>query len=188
MSKVQFDREQVVDQSVKLFWRNGFYNSSMQQVFECTNLKPGSIYWAFGSKEGLFREALEQYSKHSLEYIEEILESSESVGEGICRILDGMLKESTGEDYCGCFIVNSQLELATQKDDLHALINELLGRVEQLYKTYLSREYDSDVAQRRATSLMMHIYGIRTYGHHDVSITAMRNGLMEGLSWLPWNN
>lgn len=54
MARAQFDRDDVIGKSIKLFWKNGYSASSMQQVVKATGLKPGSIYLAFGNKEGLF--------------------------------------------------------------------------------------------------------------------------------------
>nr|WP_320014191.1 helix-turn-helix domain-containing protein [uncultured Desulfobacter sp.] len=51
----------MINKSIQLFWLNGFSESSMQQVVKVTYLKPGSIYHAFGNKEGLFREALDNF-------------------------------------------------------------------------------------------------------------------------------
>ena len=63
MARAQYDRNEVIDQSIQLFWQNGFSGSSIQQVVKTTGLKPGSIYLAFGNKEALFREALAMFEE-----------------------------------------------------------------------------------------------------------------------------
>ena len=186
MARAQFDRNDVVDKSIKLFWQNGFSGSSIQQVVKATGLKPGSIYLAFGSKEGLFREALEGYAKKSLEKIRNTLETATSVGEGICAHLEKIVQESTMENYYSCFLVKTQLELAAEGNELHYFASARLGEIEALFQSYLEKEFGKAVSRQRAVSLMLHIFGMRVYGYRQGSADRMREGLREGLPWLPW--
>jgi len=94
MARAQFDRNEVIDKSIDLFWQNGFSASSMKEVVEATGLKPGSIYLAFGNKEGLFREALVRYAQQRVAQMHSVLKNAKSVGEGICTILEGVVEES----------------------------------------------------------------------------------------------
>ena len=59
MARAQFNKNEVVEKLISLFWENGFSASSMQQVVKTIGLKPGSLYLSFGNKEALFRETLE---------------------------------------------------------------------------------------------------------------------------------
>ncbi|MBD1401607.1 TetR/AcrR family transcriptional regulator [Pelovirga terrestris] len=186
MAKAQFDRNQVVDRSIKLFWQNGFSASSMQQVVKNTGLQPGSIYLAFGSKEGLFREALEEYARKSKEYIRKRLDSAPSIGEGICAILDEMVEDSLRRNYCSCFLIKTQLELAAQRNEFYDFAAAQLAGIEELYRSYLAREFDADLSRKRASSLMLHIFGVKVYSYQRDSTARMREGLREGLPWLPW--
>ena len=67
----------------------------MQQVMKTTGLKPGSIYHAFGNKEGLFKEALETYALKGIMQIRKVLDTAPGVGEGICTIFEKYIQEST---------------------------------------------------------------------------------------------
>lgn len=58
----KFDRQRVVEQAMVLFWEKGFHATSMRHLQQVVDLRPGSLYAAFGSKEGLFREALQYYA------------------------------------------------------------------------------------------------------------------------------
>lgn len=58
-----FTREAVVERAMEVFWREGFHGASIAQLGAAMGLRPGSIYAAFGSKEGLFREALAAYTR-----------------------------------------------------------------------------------------------------------------------------
>lgn len=188
MARAQFDRNDVLDRAIELFWKNGFSASSMQQVVKATGLKPGSIYLAFENKEGLFKEALERYASKGMAKIRSILENSPSVGEGICQLLENNIKEAAEEEYSSCFLVKTQLELAAECNNLYELASLKLSEIEALYESYLKKEYGEENSKQRATSLMLHIFGIRVYGYRQGSTEQMREGLQVGLPWLPWKN
>ena len=186
MTRAQFDRNEVIDKSIDLFWENGYSASSMKEVVEATGLKPGSIYLAFGNKEGLFREALVRYAQQRIAQMNTVLKNAKSVGEGICSILEGVVLESTKENYCSCFLIKTRLELATEGNELYEFASAKLGEVEGLLESYLAKEYSKKVSQRRAASIMIHLFGVRVYGYQQGSAERMRLGLREGLPWLPW--
>lgn len=186
MARAQFDRTEVIEKSIDLFWQNGFSATSMKQVVQTTGLKPGSIYLAFGNKNALYREALASYARKSIAEMHRILDGAPTVGEGIVTLLEGVVDESTRENYCSCFLIKTQLELAAEGNDLYAFASCKLFEVEALLESYLKKEFNNQVSQRRAASLMLHIFGARVYGYQKGSADRMREGLREGLSWLPW--
>lgn len=186
MAKARFDRNEVVDKSIELFWKNGFSGSSMQQVVEATGLKPGSIYHSFGNKEALFREALERYAQKSFAHIRNVLDTAPSVGEGVCQHLEAVIEQSTREKYYSCFLIKTRLELAAEGNELHKCASAKLDEIEALFQSYLEKEFDETVSRQRAVSIMLHIFGIRVYGYQQGSADRMRQGLREGLPWLPW--
>lgn len=186
MAKAQFNREHVIQKTIELFWQNGYSGSSMQQVVKATGLKPGSIYLAFGSKEGLFREALESYSKKNLVEMKQVIDSANSIGEGICTLLTSLITDSIQENYSSCFLIKTQLELGFNKSDLDRIAGERLKEREVMFQYYLEKEYDLETSKKRAISIMVHIFGLRVYGYQKQSEKNMLIGLREGLHWLPW--
>lgn len=187
MAKAQFDKNDIVEKSIELFWQNGFSASSMQQVVKTTGLQPGSIYHAFGNKEGLFREALENYAQNSLSHIRTIMDNAPSVGEGLCIILDERIQDSTKDNYSSCFLVKTRLELAAAGGELYILASTKLDEIEALLRSYLEKEFDKKTSQQRAVSLMLHIFGLRVYGYQADSVEHMRQAVRQGLPWLPWS-
>ncbi len=186
MTRAQFDRTAVIEKSIDLFWQNSFSATSMKQVVQTTGLKPGSIYLAFGNKQALYREALESYARKSLTQMHRVLDDAPTVGEGIVTLLEGIVEESIRENYCSCFLIKTQLELAAEGNDLYAFASSKLIEVEVLLESYLKKECNKHVSRRRAASLMLHIFGTRIYGYQKGSADRMREGLREGLAWLPW--
>jgi TetR/AcrR family transcriptional repressor of nem operon len=58
----QFDPEAVLSAAMRLFWRQGYDATSIQDLEAATGLGRGSLYNAFGDKETLFLKVLERYS------------------------------------------------------------------------------------------------------------------------------
>ncbi len=59
----EFDRADAVRAAVRLFWEHGYEATSLAQLRAAMgDLSAASFYAAFGSKEGLFREAVAEYA------------------------------------------------------------------------------------------------------------------------------
>ncbi|PRI12040.1 TetR family transcriptional regulator [Leucobacter massiliensis] len=56
----RFDRAEVLAHTARTFAERGYAGASISHLVDATGLLRGSLYGAFGSKAGLFREALRQ--------------------------------------------------------------------------------------------------------------------------------
>jgi len=61
-----FDRDQALDAAVHVFWAKGFAGASMADLTAAMGIASPSLYAAFGSKEGLYREAIERYVANNI--------------------------------------------------------------------------------------------------------------------------
>jgi len=69
-----FDLDEAVVTATDLFWRKGYGRTSLSDLTGALGIKPPSFYFAFGSKEDLFRKVLEKYRETRLTYAEEALD------------------------------------------------------------------------------------------------------------------
>lgn len=60
-----YDRETALDAAMSLFWGKGYHATSLKDLEAALNMKPGSIYAAFSSKENLYLLTLERYFETS---------------------------------------------------------------------------------------------------------------------------
>src|SRR5262249_60568372 len=60
----EFDFDEVAEGLLKAFWLRGFGRTSISDLTAATKLLPGSLYAAFGSKEAMFRLAVDRYQKY----------------------------------------------------------------------------------------------------------------------------
>ncbi|TCL06320.1 TetR/AcrR family transcriptional regulator [Sodalis ligni] len=68
-----FDVDRAIEAATELFWRNGYERTSLANLTKAMGITPPSFYFAFGSKDGLFKTVLERYAKIRLGYAEEAL-------------------------------------------------------------------------------------------------------------------
>lgn len=58
----QYERQDVVNKALDVFWSKGFEASSLSDLTEATGLNKKTLYHEFQSKEGLFMAAIDAYS------------------------------------------------------------------------------------------------------------------------------
>ena len=57
-----FDRDEALSSALTVFWTKGYGDASMADLTGAMGVNAPSLYAAFGSKEGLFREAVRLYT------------------------------------------------------------------------------------------------------------------------------
>jgi len=184
MAKKNFQREDVLDSVITLFWQHGYAATSIQQITKATGLKPGSLYYEFDSKEGLFQAALARYAAFSIDAIHQAMQQSDDVKAGIRSILASLVEQSKSCEYCGCFLIKTQLELASQGNKLYHFASSQLTEIEQVYQDYLGKLFDPVTAKAYAAQLMTVTFGVRIYGYQSDSMATQTNTINALLPWL----
>tara|TARA_B110000211_G_C14087009_1_gene557120 strand:+ start:4460 stop:5068 length:609 start_codon:yes stop_codon:yes gene_type:complete len=59
--KRAFDKNEVTDKAMRLFWKNGYSATSVAMLSAELGLNTSSLYATFGSKEQLFKDVLKHY-------------------------------------------------------------------------------------------------------------------------------
>ena len=57
-----FDRQAALERAMEVFWDRGYQAASMTDLTEAMGINSPSLYAAFGSKEALYREAVEHFA------------------------------------------------------------------------------------------------------------------------------
>ncbi len=188
MAKAKFERAEVVASATDLFWRQGYNSASMQDVFSVTGLQPGSLYNAFGNKEGLYEEALRYYGNNSLTRLEKSFAEHSDELEAFCFILLSMVNDAMSDSFRSCFLVKSQLELNSMGNErLSGVVCEQLQTIQDMFARQLRKHFDEDLAQQRAVSVLMAISGLRVIGFMKQTREDMTQSLVNGFAWLPWD-
>lgn len=122
----EFDTEEVLSQAMRLFWRRGFVATSMSDIYAATGLKAGSLYAAFGDKDGLFRQAFEHYAKRFRETLPKDLSGLAAIRAWI-RLQAKLAADDP--ERAGCMIINTVAEWTAHSPATQALAQ---GRMQEI--------------------------------------------------------
>jgi len=143
-----FDIDKAVDTATDLFWRKGYERTSLSDLTEAMGITPPSFYYAFGSKDGLFKIVVENYIATRVGYAEAALNeptAREVVGLMLLRFADLYTDPSRPR---GCLLVNNGLTLTCAADAAPAAKDLVSGRDlrrERLYERLLRAKSEGDL-------------------------------------------
>ncbi|OLT05869.1 TetR family transcriptional regulator [Pseudonocardia sp. CNS-004] len=138
-----FDTGEVLDLALEMFWQRGFDGTSIHALCEVTNLQPGSVYAAFGSKRDLFVAAVRRYvetvSAEAVDRVNGAPSGLQGLREYFAHLIDAMVD---GKRRWGCLITNSLVELSAHDPDLAGMF--------QLHLAHLQTSFAAALARARA--------------------------------------
>jgi AcrR family transcriptional regulator len=112
-----YDREEALDAAMTLFWRKGFHATSLKDLENALNMKPGSIYAAFNSKEALYLATLERYFERNRDALRQMAEASPSPLKALADHLRSFAGEDGAKPACRACMLIKTLLTATEEDD-----------------------------------------------------------------------
>ena len=175
-----YNRQEALERALKLFWQKGFHATSLKDIEEALDMRPGSIYAAFGSKDGLFQEALDYYARLGLTELERILSHHESPLLGLAayvRQLGGIRDKELPSQ--ACMLVKSLLELGAREQAALQKVEMLLSGMETRFiDCFIAAqqlgELDNELdATRLGRRLQAEVMGLRAFAQRDVDSEAV---------------
>jgi TetR/AcrR family transcriptional regulator, transcriptional repressor for nem operon len=135
----QFDRGEVLDRAMALFWRRGYEATSIRDLVAATGINRGSIYATFGDKEGLFLAVLDHYGeKFAKPLIQEL--NDPDPRRAIERMFDSIIRRNSDARFPrGCLNTNTSLECPGSGDEITRKIAAGFGRQESAIYRVLHR-------------------------------------------------
>lgn len=64
----QFDRTEVLNEAIQLFWKKGYSDTSLSDLEKATGVNKSGLYSEFKDKDDIFFESLKQFSETSAAY------------------------------------------------------------------------------------------------------------------------
>lgn len=112
----EYEPEQVLDIATRLFWERGYDGVSISDLTEATGVNRRTLYAAFGSKDDLYRRAIEHYVAGHGGYAAAAL-ARPTAREVAAAMMHGAADAtSTPERPQGCLLVQAGAELAELRD------------------------------------------------------------------------
>jgi TetR/AcrR family transcriptional repressor of nem operon len=146
----EFDREEALEKSMELFWKNGYEATSLAELIEEMGIGRQSLYNTFGDKHSLFIEAAKHYTNSNGQHLINTLQSPGSPVGNIRKALEQVVDFLTSGECRGCLVTNSIVELAPHDDEVRKLVTANVNRVEKTIKTTLDRAVEEGEISAKA--------------------------------------
>jgi AcrR family transcriptional regulator len=104
-----FNIEKAVQTATVMFWKNGYEQTSVADLTEEMGITPPSFYFAFESKDGLFRKVIEHYATTYLSFMGEAFQQPTARGVAETMLYRSADVYSNPSNPRGCLIMNCSL-------------------------------------------------------------------------------
>jgi AcrR family transcriptional regulator len=167
---LKYDHSNVLNKATELFWLKGYQGTKMRDLQEHLDMRPGSIYAGFGSKEALFLQVLDCYIEQSLSIIDHYNQLAPHPLEALRRFVNGFIfVEGKLENCKVCLLVKtvSESEISQPKLHAHALLG--LQRIERKFTSLFIQAQQLQLVKQTADTdqlgkwLQMQIMGLVIY-------------------------
>jgi AcrR family transcriptional regulator len=154
-----FDEGQVLDSAMHAFRRNGYAGVSIKQLEQATGLTSGSLYNAYGDKDGLFRAALGHYVES---FVRARIASHAGAGatvEDLEALFLSVLQAPMNDGF-GCLVTNSVVEFGAGASVASGGVDLALATVEAGVRSVLTRELGPESAETAVGRLLLLYQGL----------------------------
>ncbi|MBS1523851.1 MAG: TetR/AcrR family transcriptional regulator [Bacteroidetes bacterium] len=135
-------RNQIVDTASRLFYKQGYNATGINQIIDEAGVAKASLYQHFHSKEDLLAAYLTEKGIETNAALKAVADQHKNPKEKVLAIFDFLDKLTNQNDYYGCNFLNIASELPVdstrlrnlirkQKDDVRALFGEILKPVKK---------------------------------------------------------
>ena len=162
----EFDREKALEKAMQMFWALGYETTSMADLRAALGITQASLYAAFGSKEQLFREAVDLYRRTANSSTEQALATGRTAREAVETMLQAAVDALTAPGTPGgCLIVLSATNCAPEN---RAVQEYLLSVRRQIPEAILGRlrkgQRDGDLQKKAPISALASYYATVLHG------------------------
>ena len=163
-----FDRNKALDIAMRLFWRHGYQGVSLNDLTSAIGIAPPSLYAAFGSKAGLYRESLDRYS--GLPSWMNNLGEATSLDDAVKTLLRMAVDAVTSpERERGCMISSGMIEYAQEHASIALELADRRNAMRDIITETLARWLDPARAISLARYLMALLEGLSVQARDGAS-------------------
>ncbi|WP_328439423.1 TetR/AcrR family transcriptional regulator [Streptomyces sp. NBC_00444] len=123
----EFDTEAAVSRAMELFWAHGFEATSVRDLTQHLGIGQGSLYAAFGGKDGLYRAALEHYRTTFAAAALRSLDEGTDARSAIRALLVERIRIAVEHGGRGCLLVNAATERLPEDQPTRRTVRDVLG-------------------------------------------------------------
>lgn len=149
--KLEFDAERALHKAMKLFWRKGYEETSMQDIVNELGINRFSVYNTFGDKKALFLKSFAHYRETVLAFLLEPLVTDKPAQQRLDDyfvLLQQQLESPAG--ILGCMMQNTGISQVSRDDEVYSLLQSFFGDLQDaLLKAVIEMHSESEEALAR---------------------------------------
>ncbi|WP_345406126.1 helix-turn-helix domain-containing protein [Nonomuraea salmonea] len=123
--------------AMDLFWTRGYEATSIRDLTRHLGLGQGSIYAAFGDKDGLYRAALEHYRITYATAALRTLERESDVRAAVRALLTERVRVAVEGGGRGCLLINAATERLPHDQPTGRIVRDVLAANQEALATLL---------------------------------------------------
>lgn len=170
MRTVGFDREQVLDAAMRVFWEKGYADASIEDLTQATGLRRSSLYNTFAGKRELYLAAMHRYYDQCTQQYA-ALDSAADPVQGIAALVESVIAEELSDTRgMGCLVANAALEFSGRDEVVQQATGRNLATMAEAIQAAIARAQRMGLAaatvDARATAqtIVVMIQGLRVAG------------------------
>jgi AcrR family transcriptional regulator len=142
----EFDIEKAVAKASELFWREGYDRTTLTNLTAAMGITPPSFYFAFGSKEKLFKQVFERYITGHMGYFD-VAMAEPTARKVVEKLLYAIADSQTDPTKPpGCLGVNNALPHTDEPDGVRTMIASYgESSLEKLRMRFAKAKSDGDL-------------------------------------------
>ena len=189
MRTKEFETTAVLDKAMLVFWRQGYEQTSMQNLVDEMGIHRRSIYDTFGDKHQLFIAVLARYHDQITATFNQIINEHRDISSRLTAIFEAFIKHPTQQPD-GCLVVNTATALPTLEVDIQQLVKRYLQQEQAMLQQLLvagQAELQTPIKyELLAATLQNTLVGIRVMAKVNPDSEALIAIAHQTLQILPW--
>lgn len=131
-----FKREDVLEKSIPVFWKQGFSETCLQDLEKATGVNKSGLYAEFKDKDDLYVESLRHYIKTNT--AEEVLLKSPLGWNNVEAFLRQIPVCTEGQG--GCFSISTMRELQVIPAEANEMVNKVFSQLKKMIASNIAAE------------------------------------------------
>ncbi|GAP74628.1 transcriptional regulator, TetR family [Pseudoalteromonas sp. SW0106-04] len=135
----EFDVSEALRKATIMFWRQGYRDTSMEQLVKATGVSRYGFYQEFGNKKELFKRCLQEYSLSKISPgLKRIAQSNGELED--LRCFFSMYSENIAEHGAnGCLICNTATEIGETDMDVNSIVRDIYAKLTAQFQHFIER-------------------------------------------------
>ena len=185
------DESAALDRAMRLFWHQGYANTSIKQLLTEMDMLNGSFYHSFKDKKTVFLKSLQHYNEQVTSKRQAALASHDNFSLGIRALFAEIFRTlASKNEPNGCLIVNSMEDEVLRIEELKEFLNESFDLFIQFLTDRAQRSIDMELtsndlpARQLAFIIATYIQGLFRVSNINVNIKQLKSQTDDFLSAL----